>query len=143
MAQNKKNNKNNKSSKKKVTKDVVTEKVFDMYVMLSKEVSATNIIDALKERGLTGLDVWEAMGVFSLEASEGNAVEFEEVDREETFVDPSDLSFMKNRQIQSVYAFRATEAQMAGLLPYFKAMTEVFGGFVCSDSEDFQPILAL
>ena len=143
MAQNKKNNKK-KAPKWDGTgkgQEAVQEKESDMFLMLSKEVGANEVIAALKERGMSGLDVWEAMGVFSLEAKEGYSVDFEEIDIKETFVDASDLAFIKNREIHSIFGFRATENQIEVLKPYFKVMTEIFGGFACSDSDDFQPMV--
>lgn len=141
MAQNKKN------SKKKAPKwngkgvEPAKEKEFDMFLMISKQAEAKDVIAALKERGLSGLDVWEAMGVFSLEAKVDDSVDFEEIDIKETFVDASDLAFIKNRDIHSIFSFRATNRQIEALKPYFKEITDIFGGFVCSDSDDFQPMV--
>lgn len=143
MAQNKKNNKKKSPKWNGASKgqEVVKAKEYDMFLMLSKEVGANEVIAALKERGMSGLDVWEAMGVFSLEPREGDSVDFEEIDIKETFVDSSDLAFLKNRQIHSIFGFRATENQIEALKPYIKEMTEIFGGFACSDSDDFQPVV--
>ena len=132
------------TNKKKTMKpEVAKERAYDFYLMLEQKVGANEIINALKEQGLAGLDVWESMGVFNIEAKAGNEVDFEEIDIEETFVNASDLSFIKNRKIQSIFAFQATEAQVESLKLYFKHMTEIFGGFVCSDSDDFQPMVEL
>lgn len=141
MAQKKKNNKKKAPKWNGTGQETVLAKELDMFLMLTKEVGATEVIDALKERGMSGLDVWEAMGVFSLEAKEGDSVDFEEIDIKETFVDGSDLSFIKNREIHSIFGFRATESQIEQLKPYFKEITEIFGGFACSDSDDFQPMV--
>ena len=127
---------------KKVSEPVKA-KEYDMFLMLGQEAGANDVISALKERGMSGLDVWESMGVFNLEAKEGEGVDFEEIDINETFVDPSDLAFIKNRNIHTIYSFRATEAQIEELKPYFKEITEIFGGFACSDSDDFQPMVEL
>lgn len=142
MAQNKKNTKK-KAPKWNNAAEPVKEKEYEMFLMLSKQVEAKDVIAALKERGLAGLDVWEAMGVFSLDVKEGESVEFAELDVAETFVDHSDLAFLKNREIHSVFSFSATERQIEALKPYFKAITELFGGFACSDSDDFQPMVEL
>lgn len=142
MANNKKNNKKKapKWNSKKAN-EAVKAKEYDMFLMLSKEAGANDVITALKERGMSGLDVWESMGVFNLEAKEGDGVDFEEIDITETFVDSSDLAFIKNRDIHTIYSFRATEAQIEGLKPYIKEITDIFGGFACSDSDDFQPMV--
>lgn len=133
---------NKKKSKKKTMKpEVAKERAYDFYLMLEQKVGANEVINALKERGLSGLDVWESMGVFNIEAQAGCDVDFEEINIEETFVNASDLSFIKNRKIQSIFAFQATDAKVELLKPYFKHMTEIFGGFVCSDSDDFQPMV--
>lgn len=140
MASNKKNQKKVPKWNTKKT-EVVKEKEFDFFLMLEKEATANDVIAALKERNLTGLDVWEAMGVFNIEAKAGDEVDFEEIDIQETFVNTSDLAYIKNRNIHTIFAFRATESQLELLKPYLKEMTEIFGGFACSDSDDFLPTI--
>ena len=143
MAQNKKNNKKKtpKWNSNQKGQDIVKAKEFEMFLMLVKEVDAKNIIDALKEKGLAGLDVWESMNVFNIEVREGDGIDFEAIDIQDTFVDSSDLSFIKNREIHTIFSFSATENQIEALKPYMKEITDLFGGFACSDSEDFQPIV--
>jgi len=143
MANNKKNNKKKAPKWNNSKAETVKAKEFDMFLMICKEAGANDVIAALKERGMSGLDVWESMGVFNLEAKEGDGVDFEEIDITETFVDASDLAFIKNREIHTIYSFRATESQIEGLKPYLKEITEIFGGFACSDSDDFQPMVEL
>ena len=143
MAQNKKNNKKKtpKWNSNQKGQDIVKAKEFEMFLMLVKEVDAKNIIDALKEKGLAGLDVWESMNVFNIEVREGDGIDFEAIDIQDTFVDSSDLSFIKNREIHTIFSFSATENQIEALKPYMKEITDLFGGFACSDSEDFQPMV--
>lgn len=144
MAQNKKNNKNKAPKWNNTAKETVQkEKEYEMFLMLVEKVDAKGLYDALLEKGLEGLDVWSQMGVFSIELRENDCVDFEELIVKESFVDNSDLAFIKNRKIESVFSFRATEDQMERLKPYFKEMVEIFGGFVCSDSDDFQPMVEL
>ena len=144
MAQNKKNNKNKAPKWNNTAKETVQkEKEYEMFLMLVEKVDAKGLYDALLEKGLEGLDVWSQMGVFSIELRENDCVDFEELIVKESFVDNSDLAFIKNRKIESVFSFRATENQMERLKPYFKEMVEIFGGFVCSDSDDFQPMVEL
>lgn len=145
MAQNKKNNKKKapKWNGDNAQGVAVKEKETEMFLMLVEKVEAKDVIAAMKERGMSGLDVWEAMGVFSLDTKENESVDFAELNIAETFVDSSDLSFIKNRKIQSIFSFAATEKQMEVLKPYFKVITEIFGGFVCTDSDDFQPVVEL
>ena len=143
MAQNKKNNKKKtpKWNSNQKGQDIVKAKEFEMFLMLVKEVDAKNIIDTLKEKGLAGLDVWESMNVFNIEVREGDGIDFEAIDIQDTFVDSSDLSFIKNREIHTIFSFSATENQIEALKPYMKEITDLFGGFACSDSEDFQPMV--
>lgn len=143
MAQNKKNSKKKAPNWNSKGVEPAKEKEFEMFLMIFKPAEAKDIITALKERGLSGLDVWEAMGVFSLEAKVGDCVDFEEIDIKETFVNASDLSFIKNRDIHSIFSFCATERQIEALKPYIKEITDIFGGFACSDSDDFQPFVAV
>ena len=81
------------------------------------------------------------MNVFNIEVREGDGIDFEAIDIQDTFVDSSDLSFIKNREIHTIFSFSATENQIEALKPYMKEITDLFGGFACSDSEDFQPIV--
>lgn len=144
MAQNKKNNKKKEPKWKDAKKNQQPEaKKNDMFLMLSQKVEAKDIIAVLKEKGMAGLDLWEAMGVFSVETGIDDAIDFEPIDIAETFVDPSDLAFIKNRKINTIFSFIATDVQIEALKPYLKEMKDCFGGFACGDSDDFHPIIEL
>ena len=141
MAQDKKAKKKFSASKRREFES--KPKKSEYFLMLEQKTDASKIVTSLREKEYTGLDLWESMGVFAIETKQDSTVDFEEISVEETFTDPSDHAFIKNRNIQSVYSFEATDEEVAKLKAYFKEMIAIFGGFVCSDSEDFQPMLAL
>jgi hypothetical protein len=125
----------NMNSKQKAVKNYI-----DLFYMTPSEVNAKDLAELL--RGMPGItaELWEEMNVLELELSSQNSVDFEPV--EVNFKDPSDASFVKNRNIKTIFAINLCEDDLKILIPYFEKMTDKYSGFVCADSADFNPVYA-
>ncbi|HHV09376.1 MAG TPA: hypothetical protein GXX75_03730 [Clostridiales bacterium] len=117
----------------------VIKKYIDLLFMTPSEVNAKEIAALLQENGLS-TQLWEEMDVLEIELPNKNSVDFEPI--EPDFKDPSDASFIKNRNIKTIFAITVCEEDIKAVTPYFERLVEKYSGFVCGDSDDFQPVYA-
>lgn len=117
-----------------------TENLIDLFYMTSGEVAAKDIAEIFRNKKGITVQLWEEMNVLELELPNGNGMDFESM--EPRFQDPSDMAFIKNRNIRTIFAITLYEADLQGAVPYFEQIIERYSGFVCSDTEDFQPVYA-
>lgn len=110
----------------------------DLLYMTPSAITAKDIAELME--GMKGITVqlWEEMNVLELELPGGNSVDFEALDT--NFKDPSDAAFVKNRNIRTIFALNLCEADLNLLVPAFDQLVAKFGGFVCADSTDFNPV---
>lgn len=64
-------------------------------------------------------------------------------DARECFIDPLDLEFLQEHQIASMYEISYDAADEAKVTEIVKELLTKAGGFICSDTEDFEPIFRL
>lgn len=125
----------NKASDQKAVKNYL-----NLFYMTPYEVCAKDIAESFQaDKGLV-IELWEAMNVLELELSNQNIIDFEPV--EASFRDPSDASFIKNRNIKTIFGITLCDNDLTSAIPYFKQLVDKFGGFVCTDSDNFNPFLA-
>lgn len=126
-------NKKNKNFDKE-TKSVDMELLY----MTPSEVKAKDI--AMLFQGTQGIKVelWEEMNVLELELAAGSSVDFELLDSH--FSNPTDAAFIKNRGICTIFAVTLCEVDFTLIKPYLERIVEQFSGFLCADSEDFNPV---
>lgn len=122
------------------TKQKVIKKYIDLFYMTPSEVTAKDIAILLQDNKGLSQQVWEEMNVLELELPNENTIDFEPV--EPSFQDPSDASFIKNRNIKTIFAITLCEEDIQLVVPYFEQLVEAYAGFVCSDSADFNPVYA-
>ena len=109
----------------------------ELLYMSTSEITAKDVADFLKAESNIIVDLWEAMNIFEIELPNKATVDFEPV--EMNFKNTSDTAFVKNREIKAIFSFYIEEEEFEQLKPYMEKLISKFGGFVCSDSEDFQP----
>ena len=125
----------NKASDQKAVKNYL-----NLFYMTPNEVCAKDIAESFQaDKGLV-IELWEAMNVLELELSNQNIIDFEPV--EASFRDPSDASFIKNRNIKTIFGIMLCDTDLTSVIPYFEQLVDEFGGFVCTDSDNFNPFLA-
>ncbi len=111
----------------------------DLFYMTPSVVEAKDIADLLKENTDLNVELWPEMNVLELELANKNTVDFEPLSVD--FKDPSDLAFVKNRKIRTIYGINLAEEDLSKVRRLFEQVIERFSGFLCTDSSDFQPIL--
>ncbi len=110
----------------------------DLLYMSPLEVTAKDIAVLLQDTKDLTIQLWEEMNVLELELPNGNSIDFEALDP--NFKDPSDASFVKNRNIRTIYALNLCDDDLKTATTYFDQIVAKFSGFVCADSDDFTPV---
>jgi hypothetical protein len=116
-----------------------TRRYLDLFYMSPSELRAKNIADLLQDQKDLKIELWPEMNVLELELSNRNTVDFEALSVE--FKDPSDLAFIRNRKIRTIFSVNLAEEDLAVVKRLFELIIGRFSGFLCTDSADFQPIL--
>lgn len=115
-------------------------KYLDLLYMTPSTLKARDLAELLKDfKGIT-VELWEEMNVLELELVSQNTIDFEPLDI--NFKDPSDAAFVKNRNINSIFAINLAEEDLPTIKACFEQIISQFSGFLCLDSEDFKPIYA-
>lgn len=128
------------ASKGKVFDQKAVKIYLNLFYMTPSEVCAKDIAESFQaEKGLV-IELWEAMNVLELVLSNQNSIDFEPV--EASFRDPSDASFIENRHIKTIFGITLCDTDLTLAIPYFEQIVDKFGGFVCTDSDNFNPIYA-
>ena len=134
--------KSNKNNSLKAKTDHRTKKevsITEWFYMTPENVSARMIADILKVNGFMEIELWEEMNILQLELPEQKTIDFEPVGY--SFKDPSDAAFIKNRNIETIFAVTLEEETFEYFKPVLKIIFNEWSGFLCADSEDFKPII--
>ena len=83
------------------------------------------------------VDVWPELNLMEV-VLDSDSLIFQ--DGRECFVDPLDLEFIKERKIQSIYVVSYEEGDDQKARRVIKEILDAKGGFLCSDTEDFEPM---
>jgi len=116
-------------------------KYLNYYYMSTADLSAKSLSTAIlnslpqyKEQ----LECWDAAGVVEIELGEKSSIDIEKLP---LFEDESDQKFLKKHQIQSIFSIQLLDSDLDSLKAIFTAVTIDLGGFVCADTDNFQPYL--
>lgn len=122
---------------KKDQKSVVKKEMLSLFYMTEKEVTAREISESVQALEQVSVELWEAMNVLQIE-TQGREIDFEPV--EGAFQDSSDAAFVKNRNIKTIFSVQCEKETLEIAKEVLKQMLEQWGGFFCTDSDDFRPI---
>jgi len=111
--------------------------ITDWFFMTPSEVTAKMISDLVKLQSNVQVDLWEEMNILQLEMSNKTTVDFEPTDI--NFKDPSDISFIKNRNIRTIFTVTIEDGALEELKVILKLFIAEWDGFLCADSDDFKP----
>lgn len=125
--------KKNKGPFKKEVKHYV-----DLLYMTPLEVHSKDLSLLFGKNTDIEVQLWEEFHVLELELPTKNTVDLENI--EVQFKDPSDASFVKNRNIKTIYAIHLCEEDLETFVNYFEPIIEQYQGFLCADSDDFNPV---
>lgn len=132
------NKKKDVNKKTGYEKDKVKEVELDLLFMSPSDITARDIADFLKENSSIRVEIWEAMNVLEIELANQNSIDFEPLDI--NFQNPSDASFVKNRNIKTIFSIRIVESDLDMIKSLFEQIINQYSGFLCSDTDDFNPV---
>ncbi len=112
-------------------------KNLELLYMAQEAVSIKDLEKTLFDK-LEEIHVWPEIGIMELNMPSGIIADVETLT--EYMEEEEDLKFMKEKQIQSVYALTVAEEGLNELMDYVKIWIKEYGGLLCSDSDDFTPI---
>lgn len=129
---------NKKSKSNPIRKEAKS--YMDLFYMTPTTINAKDIARTLEANSPISVQLWEEMNIVELELPNQNAVDFELI--EISFQNPSDAAFVKNRNINTIFAISMVTSDLDTVIPYFEQLVHKYSGFVCADSEDFTPVYA-
>ena len=129
--------------RKVMKKSKISKKVSykNYYYMNSSEISSRNIYDVINEnneRDNYVVEFWEAANVIEIELREKSSIDIEQLNM---FRDDEDKKFLEAHEIKVIYDIKTDTEHQEDMMKIFKSVVSKIGGFVCSDSDDFMPIL--
>lgn len=124
-----KNNESNTPQEKEIT---------DWFYMTPNEINAKNIAEIFKLQSKVQVDLWEDMNILQVELGNKQTVDFEPMDL--NFKDPSDATFIKNRDIKTIFSVTIEDGGLKEAIEQFKFIINEFDGFLCADTVNFQPL---
>lgn len=134
--------KNNTQNKSKNSNNSKSKIITDWFYMTPSEINAKSIAQLIEAECHTPVDLWEEMNILQIELSNKETVDFESMSID--FNDESDIAFIKNRNIKTIFAVYIASGTLDDeLKSILKVMFNQWNGFLCADSQDFKPIFSL
>ncbi|MDD3220856.1 MAG: hypothetical protein EOM34_12105 [Clostridia bacterium] len=131
---------------KKIKKSTIAEaqkrrkNILEFYYMTPEDTDAKELTGLIKSVEEEKVDVWPALNLMEV-VLDNDSLIFQ--DGRECFIDPLDQEFIEKHQIKMIYAVSYEEEDSAKARRVIRDIMEVKGGFLCSDTEDFEPIYDL
>lgn len=132
------NKKKSTSLKMKLKKEVVPpKKNLELLYMTEQKVNVKSFADVLEQEANVEVNVWDQLEILEFIMPFKETADFETMT--DYMDDEEDLSFMKERNVKTVYAITVSEAAFQEFKCYMDKIISQYGGFLCSDSDDFHP----
>lgn len=128
---------------KKIKKNTIVEaqkrkkKILEFYYMTPEKTDARELMSLVKSADEEKVDIWLELNLMEV-VLDSNSLIFQ--DGRECFIDPLDLEFIEERKVQSIYVVSYEEGDSVKARTVIKEIMEAKGGFLCSDTEDFEPM---
>lgn len=124
--------------KMKLKKEVaVPKKNLELLYMTEQKVNVKSFADILEKEANVEVNVWDQLEIMEFIMPSKEIADFETMT--DYMDDEEDLSFMKERNVKTVYAITVSEEAFQEFKRYMDQIISQFGGFLCSDSDDFHP----
>jgi len=115
-----------------------TKTFIDILYMTPADIRAKDIADLLHEVEGVKVELWNEMNVLEIGLTNDNSVDMEPLDV--NFKDPSDISFVRNREIKTIFALTLCDDDMDEIETLFEKVVDKYSGFLCADTSDFYPV---
>ncbi len=128
------------ANKKKGLPAKASKEYIDLFYMTPNAIHAKDIADLFTNDTSLTIELWEEFNVLELVLPNQNSIDFEAIDI--NFKHPSDLAFVKNRNIQTIFSINMNAEDLPAVTELFHQLVDKYSGFVCADSDDFTPVYA-
>lgn len=128
---------------KKISKNTIMEaqkrkkNILEFYYMTPEQTDAKELTMLIHSVDEEKVDVWPELNLMEV-VLDSDSLIFQ--DGRECFVDPLDLEFIEERNVKSIYVVSYEEGDSVKARQVIKEILEAKGGFICSDTEDFEPM---
>lgn len=128
---------------KKINKNTIMEaqkrkkNILEFYYMTPEQTDAKELTMFIHSVDEEKVDVWPELNLLEV-VLDSDSLIFQ--DGRECFVDPLDLQFIEEHNIKSIYVVSYEEGDSVKARQVIKEILETKGGFICSDTEDFEPM---
>jgi len=122
---------------KKIKSRARIKKILEFYYMTNQEVMVKDLAAAIKSVESDKIEIWSELDLMEVILDDDSLI-FQNA--EECFIDPLDLQFFEAYQIKKKYQISFSDADGVKAKQVLEELMADKGGFVCSDTEDFQPL---
>ena len=118
----------------------VKKKFFEYYYMLPTKADVKELSKVLTTVSEKQIEIWKEINLMEIVLTSDSLI-FE--DAKACFIDPLDLAFLKEYQIETIYQVSFEQNDGKKVIEIFKELMQSQGGFLATDSEDFTPIFTI
>jgi hypothetical protein len=105
--------------------------------LVPAELTLRQIYELFDEQSPWNAEYWEEAQVLEIELPEAGSIDVEGMELD--LGDEEGNAFLKEHQIQTVFAVTILPEDYEKAQEVMKRIVEQLGGFFCGDTEDFQP----
>lgn len=118
----------------------VKKKFLEYYYMIPAKTDVKKLSSCIKAVSDKQIEIWREINLMEVVLTSDSLI-FE--DAKNCFIDPLDLAFLKEHQIETIYQVSFEQNDAKKVVEIFKELMQAQGGFLASDSEDFTPIFTV
>lgn len=111
----------------------------NFFYMTDQTPEAADLYKIITTDAVKSAQIWDDAQVIEVELGDKKSIDIEKMTYD--FRDEEDLAYMKAHKIQTVYTIETESSCVPEMTSVFRMITEKLGGFVCSDSTDFEPVI--
>ena len=129
-----------KKNRPMITTEKKVKQIREYYYMSPSQMEAKEMSLCIETVPQEQIEVWRELNLMEV-VLDSDSLIFQ--DAGECFIDPLDLEFIQEHQIRTIYqiSFEAGDGKMVRKI--MRELIEKKGGFICSDTETFEPIYGL
>lgn len=113
-------------------------RVLELLYMSPKAITTAELKQVITEGEAVEVHVWPELDIMEITLLSKATVDVETMNG--FMEEEEDLAFMKEHEIESVYAITIEESAFEEFGACMKKFIDAYGGFLCSDSDDFMPM---
>ena len=118
----------------------VKKKFLEYYYMIPAKVEVKELSKVITTVSEKQIEIWKEINLMEIVLTSDSLI-FE--DAKSCFIDPLDLAFLKEHQIETIYQISFEQNDGKKVVEIFKELMQSQGGFLASDSEDFTPTFTI